>query len=181
MATSGWRWENVPVPEQHLAAIAAALLAEWLLPAPVPLGRRTSRVIGWSALVTGAGLAAWAVRSASTANVAVDRPQRLVTTGAFASTRNPMYLGWTTALAGIGLARRSAWMMAAAAVAAARTHRDILAEEAALEEAFGKTFSAYAATTPRYLAAVTAQGPLTKPVVSTTSKSDPRRDFRSLS
>lgn len=88
-----WRWGNVPVPEAHLAALGVAALAHLMLPARLPLGRRAAHLAGWLTMVAGIGLAAWGVSSASAADVGVDRPSRLVTTGAFAVSRNPMYQG----------------------------------------------------------------------------------------
>jgi protein-S-isoprenylcysteine O-methyltransferase Ste14 len=151
MTAPRWRWDNVPVPEPHLAALGAATLAHVVLPARLPLGRWSARVLGLTTMAAGAGLAVCAVASASDAGVGVDRPTSLITTGAYAVSRNPMYQGWSIAIAGLGLATRSPWTLAAAALATAATHRGILEEEAALSEAFGSEFASYAATTPRYL------------------------------
>ena len=102
-------------------------------------------------LGVGIGLATWAVRSASSEEVAIDRPTRLVTTGAYAACRNPMYQGWTMAVAGLAVALRSGWLLTAAAVAAARTQHEVVAEEATLEREFGDAYRDYARATPRYL------------------------------
>jgi protein-S-isoprenylcysteine O-methyltransferase Ste14 len=151
MKPARWRWDNVPVPEEHVVALGAAGLAQIVLPMRLPLGRRSARLVGWPTIAVGIGLAAWGVTSASAAGVGVDRPTSLVTTGAFAFSRNPMYLGWSTAVAGLGIAARSPWVLAAAAVAAGHTHRAIVAEEAMLAGAFGPEFDAYVARAPRYL------------------------------
>ena len=151
MKLSRWRWDNVPVPEAHVAALAAASLAQVVLPVRVPLGRRSARLVGWPTMVAGIGLAAWGAASASDAGVGVDRPARLVTTGAFAISRNPMYLGWSIAAAGAGIATRSAWVLAAAAIATAVAHREVLGEEAGLSSAFGREYATYVDATPRYL------------------------------
>jgi protein-S-isoprenylcysteine O-methyltransferase Ste14 len=151
MDRSHWRWDNVPVPEAHLAALGAAILASLLLPARLPLGRRIANLLGLPTMAGGSGLAAWAVSSASASEVGVDRPSKLVTTGAFAVSRNPMYQGWSIAIAGLGIATRSPWVLAAAALASAATHREILDEEAALTRRFGDEFAVYVDATPRYL------------------------------
>ena len=151
MNPTRWRWDNVPVPEAHVAALVVAGLARIVLPVRLPIGRRVAHLVGWPMIVAGIGLAAWGVTSASAAGVGVDRPARLVTTGAFAISRNPMYLGWSTGVAGFGLAARSPWVLGAAVVAARHTHREILQEEATLSRDFGPEFEAYAAATPRYL------------------------------
>jgi protein-S-isoprenylcysteine O-methyltransferase Ste14 len=113
-------------------------------------------------IVAGIGLAAWSVTSASAEGIGVDRPARLVTTGAFAISRNPMYLGWSTSVAGFGLAARSPWVLGAAVVAARHTHREILQEEGTLSRAFGAEFGAYAAATPRYLGSESLAGALAR-------------------
>ena len=151
MNPTRWRWDNVPVPEAHVAALGVACLAQVVLPVRVPIGRRPARLVGWPMLVAGIGLAAWGVTSASAAGVGVDRPARLVTTGAFAVSRNPMYVGWSMGVAGLGIATRSPWVLGAAVFAAGHTHREILQEEATLARAFGPEFESFAAATPRYL------------------------------
>jgi protein-S-isoprenylcysteine O-methyltransferase Ste14 len=76
----------------------------------------------------------------------------LVTTGPFALSRNPIYLGNTALLAGAGLAFGSPWLIIAAAVAAqAVTILAIRREEAHLSARFGDAWAAYAKRTPRWL------------------------------
>jgi protein-S-isoprenylcysteine O-methyltransferase Ste14 len=149
-----WSWSNVPLPEAHLAALVAAGFAGSIVPLRVPIGRGTAAILGWPTLAAGTGFIAWSVASASSRQVAIDRPGALVTTGAFELCRNPMYQGWATAVIGFGVARRSPWILAAAAIAAAATHRAVLQEEASLSAAFGREFDAYARSTPRYLGLV---------------------------
>ena len=160
MNPTRWRWDNVPIPEAHLAALGVAGLAQVVLPVRVPVGRRLGRLVGWPMIGAGIGLAAWGVTSASAAGVGVDRPDSLVTTGAFAVSRNPMYIGWSIAVAGFGIAARSPWLLGASLFSARHTHREILQEESALSGDFGPDFEAYAARTPRYLGIE----PLTRPL-----------------
>jgi protein-S-isoprenylcysteine O-methyltransferase Ste14 len=154
MKASRWRWDNVPIPEAHVAALAAAGLAHVVLPVRVPLGRRFAQMAGWPIAFAGAGLAAWAVTSATAAGVGVDQPSKLVTNGAFEISRNPMYLGWSIAAAGVGIVTRSPWVLAATSLAAAATHREVLDEEAGLSVAFGAEYAAYVDATPRYVGGV---------------------------
>ena len=104
-------------------------------------------------MAAGITLAAWGVASASSEGVTIDQPAQLVTTGAFAAGRNPMYQGWSMAVAGLGLAIRLPWVLVAAAIASSAVHRAVLDEEAALSRAFGGQYEAYAAVTPRYMPA----------------------------
>jgi protein-S-isoprenylcysteine O-methyltransferase Ste14 len=78
-------------------------------------------------------------------------PAHLVTSGPYAVSRNPMYLGWALLQVGAGLVRGSRWMIAAVPVAAAFVHRDVRREERTLEDAFGDEFRRYRAAVPRYL------------------------------
>jgi protein-S-isoprenylcysteine O-methyltransferase Ste14 len=146
-----WRWDNVPIPEAHLVALAGAALAHVVAPLSLPVGRRTAAAAGVALVAGGVGLGAWAVASASAAGVAVDQPARLVRTGAYAVSRNPMYLAWSITHLGLALTMRSAWLMVGAALATAAVDREVSEEEAALDVAFGDEFEDYRATTPRYL------------------------------
>jgi protein-S-isoprenylcysteine O-methyltransferase Ste14 len=79
------------------------------------------------------------------------QPGRLVTSGIFARTRNPIYV----AFAGILLAEvliLPTWLMMAYALAgAALFHRQVLREEAYLKLHYGNEYVAYLARVPRYL------------------------------
>lgn len=78
-------------------------------------------------------------------------PERLVTDGAFAWCRNPMYLGHIIFLAGLALTLQS-WLAAALALGTAvwfqfRVRRD----ERRLEERFGEPYREYAARVKRWV------------------------------
>jgi protein-S-isoprenylcysteine O-methyltransferase Ste14 len=148
---STWRWENVPLPEAHLAALAVAGLAHLAIPIRIPIPVRVARVVGWALAAGGLALGAWAVVSSSEADVAIDAPDHLVTTGAYARSRNPMYVAWSAVLAGVALAARSAWLLVAAGLAAVAVHREVVGEESALAQRFGAEYDAYRSVTPRYL------------------------------
>ncbi|MCI4680678.1 isoprenylcysteine carboxylmethyltransferase family protein [Rhodoblastus acidophilus] len=77
---------------------------------------------------------------------------RLVTRGPFTLTRNPIYLGNTLLLIGIGLAFSALWFLPLALLAAFLVDRlAIRREEAHLALRFGAEWEAYAAKTPRWL------------------------------
>ena len=77
---------------------------------------------------------------------------RLVTDGAFALTRNPIYVGNTLLLAGVGVAIPSAWMVAGALLAALLVDRlAIRREERHLSARFGEAYADYAARVPRWI------------------------------
>lgn len=76
----------------------------------------------------------------------------LVTHGVFARSRNPIYLGNTFLLAGLGLALASAWLFAGALVAAFLVDRlAIRREERHLAARFGQAFADYAERVPRWI------------------------------
>lgn len=141
------RWTNLPVPETYVAAILGAVVLQVVAPLRMPLPHGIAR-LGWPALATGVGLGAWAVRSAGETDV--DQPTRLVTTGAYAVSRNPMYVGWSLAVLGAAAIRRNAWLLAAWLPASRALHREVLEEEARLAATFGPRYAAYATRVRRY-------------------------------
>jgi protein-S-isoprenylcysteine O-methyltransferase Ste14 len=142
------RWSNVPLPEAHLAALAAGLALDWLLPLRLPLGGRRW-MLAALLIAGGVGLGTWAVASAG--DVDVDRDADLVTVGAYGLTRNPMYVGWSSAVLGLAIARRSAWQGLGWGIAVRQLDREIQTEEQRLSERFGARAAAYRERVPRYL------------------------------
>jgi protein-S-isoprenylcysteine O-methyltransferase Ste14 len=140
----------VPLPEPYLLGIAAGAwlqrMRPWVLPAP----RYVHRIVGWPLVAAGAHLALWSWRAAW--QVDLEHPDRLVTSGPYEVSRNPMYVGWALLHLGTGLVRGSGWIVAAFPAAAAQVHREVLREERALGETFAADFGAYRAAVPRYLA-----------------------------
>lgn len=100
-------------------------------------------------LATGIGLAAWAVASAGESEV--ERDDALVTDGAYALSRNPMYLGWSTGVVGVAAWTRSAWLLATSALAVRLLDREIDREESRLLARFGAAYAAYRERVPRYV------------------------------
>lgn len=138
-----------------------ALLAALGLGALWPLGLGPLSSVGWLRMA-GIGLAAMgialdvaamlAMRQARTNILPHRGADRLVSGGVFALTRNPIYLGNTLLLLGVGLALPSAWMLAAALVAALLVDRlAIRREEQHLAARFGPAFADYAARVPRWI------------------------------
>jgi protein-S-isoprenylcysteine O-methyltransferase Ste14 len=76
----------------------------------------------------------------------------LVTSGPFAFSRNPIYLGNMLLISGIGLATGNAWMLLIAIVTGALEQRfAILREERHLEARFGKAWRDYAKRVRRWV------------------------------
>jgi protein-S-isoprenylcysteine O-methyltransferase Ste14 len=127
---------------EHIAPISV------LLPRVIILG-------GGVAIALGLGLDLWAMATMMRArtNILPNRAAgRLVTNGPFAISRNPIYLGNTTLMFGIGLAFNALWLLPLSLCAAALVERlAIRREEAHLSLQFGPEWAAYAAKTPRWL------------------------------
>ena len=137
---------NVPIPEASLAGIAAGFALEQLWPWRLP---PVQRPVGWSIVATGSIIVAKSLKAAG--HTELDRPQRLVTSGPYAVSRNPMYVGWMLLQLGIGAAARSGWILATLPLAGAAIHRDVVSEERRLTETFGDEYYQYCATVGRYL------------------------------
>jgi protein-S-isoprenylcysteine O-methyltransferase Ste14 len=137
-----------------VAALLVALVGELAFPVHLHLGA-TGRWLGWALIAAGVGVNLWGVATMRSAGVNI-APHRaasgLVTTGAFAFTRNPIYLGTTIAFVGLGVAANSLWFVLAALFAAKLV--EIVAirrEEEHLALLFGSQWTDYAARAPRWL------------------------------
>ena len=141
-------------PLIEAAAVVTAALGALAFPVGVGLGP-LARWLGWALIVLGLALDFWAIATLRRArtNILPNRAAgRLVTNGPFAFTRNPIYLGNTIAVAGLGGAVNSLWFVVAAIIAAKLV--EILAirrEEAHLAFRFGPEWVDYAARVPRWL------------------------------
>lgn len=143
------RWANVPIPEPYVAAIIGATVMRVVAPIRVPLSDSTARLIGWPMLAGGISLATWAVASAGDADI--ERGSELVTTGAYARSRNPMYVGWAAAIVGIATMRRDPWLVTGWLFATRAVAAEVLREEVRLSQRFGTAYGTYRRSVPRYL------------------------------
>jgi protein-S-isoprenylcysteine O-methyltransferase Ste14 len=140
---------NVPVPEPYLLGIAAAVLLDRSRPLTLPGRRYVHHLIGWPLAAAGACVIERSWRAAM--QMELEHPALLVTSGPYAVSRNPMYLGWALLQLGAGVVRGSWWMVAAVPPAAALVHREVRREELMLDDAFGDQFRRYRVTVRRYL------------------------------
>jgi protein-S-isoprenylcysteine O-methyltransferase Ste14 len=149
-----WRLRNLPLPEPHLTAIAAGVVWHRVRPVKLPGPRRVHRLAGWLLVAAGGSLVAWSVDA--TGHVDLEQPDRLVTSGPYARSRNPMYVGWALLHLGSGVLTGSAWTVATLPLAVASVHREVRREEQRLAEAWGEDFERYRTAVPRYLPGRTA-------------------------
>lgn len=102
----------------------------------------------------GAGLAVAGVRplgASVTPRVAPPPGAPLVTTGAYAVTRNPIYTGLLTGSLGVAVLRRRRAPLVSVALLGLVLAGKVRLEERALEDRFGARYRSYAARTPRLL------------------------------
>ncbi|MEO3999106.1 isoprenylcysteine carboxylmethyltransferase family protein [Mesorhizobium sp. CAU 1732] len=140
-----------------VAAVALAILAHWLMPLPwLPMQlAEFFFAIGWLVVAGAIAIDIAAMRAMSRARTTI-MPHRgsdhLVTGGPFAFTRNPLYLGNTMLMVGVGLISGILWFILLAPVAAFATQKlAIEREERHLELRFGKKFRDYSKKVRRWI------------------------------
>lgn len=135
--------------------IAAAL--QFTVPLSLPQGILTVAVlpVGISLIVLGSGLIILARRELAQYNQPTDPgdpTSKLVTTGVFSISRNPLYLGGIFFVAGIALALSLAWVLMLLLPALIVYHYILIVpEEQYLAEKFGEEYHNYAASVYRWM------------------------------
>ncbi|MCO6186125.1 isoprenylcysteine carboxylmethyltransferase family protein [Rhizobium sp. L1K21] len=140
---------NFPWPPLIYAVAALlALAAHLYLPTPLsPLNGIIFRAVGGFMIALGLFFDLWALKTLHQSGTTV-MPNRcathLVTTGPFQYTRNPVYLGYTLSLSGLGFLLGIVWLPVAAIAAATLTYfLAIRREELHLLSRFGCDFERY--------------------------------------
>lgn len=150
-APNRWPWP----PMLYAGAIVAALLLERGVTATSHGGGVALATLGGIAIAAGLALelgTAWTIRRAKTTIMPHRAATRLVTWGPFRLSRNPIYLGNTFLLVGLGLVFDNLWLVGLAFVAAAATQKlAIEREERHLARRFGAEWEAYAARVRRWV------------------------------
>ena len=148
-------YQNLPLPAGSAVGVVAVLLLERVRPAPLPGPRALTRAAGAAPLATGCALNVWALverRRRTSGEFQLEQPESLVTTGPYAFSRHPMYLGWWLIHLGVGVLRGSAWVAATVPVAVLVEHfGGSVVEERELRRQFGGEYARYAERVPRYV------------------------------
>ncbi len=114
-----------------------------------------ANMVGLAMLVFGLVMTTAAARSFNRAGTNIktfDEPDVLVTDGWFRYTRNPMYLGFATALLGLaGVLGSTSPLFAVAAFGIVTDRWYIQFEERAMQRQFGPAYDAYRARTRRWI------------------------------
>lgn len=144
------KWKNIPIPEGHLIPLALGILAQESIPAPLDMVVWLRYALGIPLLLAGSLLAAWSVREVG--SIELDAPLKLITTGPYAFSRNPMYMAWNLIYISAILLVNTRWLLLFFTFVLAYTHyRVILLEEGDLEEWFREEYRVYCKKVRRYL------------------------------
>lgn len=106
-------------------------------------------VVGWPLIGIGLTLITWAVWTLGDLDSRL--PSSLVTSGPYAHSRNPMYVGWTVMYLGIAMVVNTLWLIALAPAVAAISHRVVRKEERELGDEFGDEYREYRRKVRRYV------------------------------
>jgi protein-S-isoprenylcysteine O-methyltransferase Ste14 len=145
-----------PPPLIFLGCILLGVACEYVVaPAPVPVARAISTIVGLFVLMAGFGFIASAriLFSRTGQNPIPWKPSpALILKGPYRFTRNPMYLGVTLFELGLGLTVNNLWISLFAVPALVTVHFiAVLPEEKYLSEKFGESYKVYLAQVRRYL------------------------------
>jgi protein-S-isoprenylcysteine O-methyltransferase Ste14 len=147
---------RVPPPIVMVIAGLAMWAVSWITPTvDIPAGIRYGLV--GVLLIFGVsvdGVAFFSFRRAGTTinPVAIDNASSLVTTGIYAFTRNPMYVGLTTLLVAFAVLLSNAWLLLGPLFFVLYTTRfQIIPEERVMQAKFGSAYDAYKARVRRWL------------------------------
>ncbi len=152
------RSSTIPWPPiVYLVAVAVAVILSVVYPLgwlPSPLAELAfaAGIVVMAGAIAIQFTAIRALRRANTTISPVKRSEHMVTDGSFSFTRNPIYLGNTMLVIGVGLIFAALWFFPAAFCAAfATTKLAIEREEKHLEHRFGKSFRDYRKRVRRWI------------------------------
>ncbi len=112
----------------------------------------------WTSLVIGTLVTLPGILLRAHASGHVKKNEELTTSGPYAYTRNPLYLGSLIMVVGFAIAARSLWVLAVMVIMFAAIYLPVIrAEESYLRSAF-PNFDEYARNVPRLLPRLTAFG-----------------------
>ena len=144
-----WKWNNIPIPEAHLVGLVIGTILQIFFSKNLFQMAWPGHVIGWPLIIVGIGLCAWSV--IETQDMNISNPNILLTSGPYALSRNPMYVGWALIYSGISLVINSVWILVLLPVVMVYLHFvDIRKEERLLIEQFGDAYRQYWKRVRRY-------------------------------
>jgi protein-S-isoprenylcysteine O-methyltransferase Ste14 len=142
-------------PIALLLAIAAGLVLDWRYPWPWLPAHLPASWIGAALFAAGLALVIWAIVTFSRAGTQVPTTEptsTIVGHGPYRFSRNPIYLGMFTGLAGLAVGFNTVWMLAALAAFYLVIRYGVVArEEAYLERKFGDAYLVFKSRVRRWL------------------------------
>jgi protein-S-isoprenylcysteine O-methyltransferase Ste14 len=148
---------HVRPPLLFLATLLLGFVLDHLLPVPASAigAAHWTGAVGGFLILIGIAVFAAGIRSFFSADTPVQgtKPTRtLVTTGIYARSRNPIYVGMFLVYAGIGLVARSPWVLILTLpIAITMRYLVVAREEAYLNRLFGDAYRQYKARVRRWL------------------------------
>ncbi len=145
---------RVPPPLIALAVILASIAIDRLAPLAVPLAGHW-KTVGAAVVIAGLAIIGASALSFYRARTAIEPWQptsRIISTGVFRWSRNPIYLAFLVVQVGAGLYAGNAWMVLATPLTAVLlVWLAIGKEERYLERKFGAEYTAYKDRVRRWL------------------------------
>ncbi len=145
----------LPPPIIYLLALALILLLEQVWPLPLMAGDPVRFWLGGILLAAGLTINGWGVYTLSRSETAIhpNHPaSRMVTSGPFRFSRNPLYIGLNVFFLGLVVLIDSLWgLLLWLPVLAVMHYGVILREEQHLQAKFGEAFNEYRERVRRYL------------------------------
>ena len=149
------KWENAEVVFGVPFLISLALHFAFPLSLTQGILRQGVSAVGIVLFLTGIGLIVLARREFARYHQPTDPGQptsRVVQTGVFSISRNPLYLGGALLFLGIALTMNMAWALVALLVSLIACHFILVVpEEKYLAAKFGEEYTTYAATVRRWI------------------------------
>ncbi|NJC97271.1 MAG: isoprenylcysteine carboxylmethyltransferase family protein [Anaerolineales bacterium] len=147
---SNIKWKNVPVPPIHVVTLILGIAMQVWLPLALWQAGWQRQVTGWSLLLTGVLLALWATTAFE--DMDSEKPGKVITSGPYAFSRNPMYVAWILIYLAIAILVNTWWLIVLVPIPLLVTHfYDVQREERRLEEKFGEAYRQYRSRVRRYL------------------------------
>jgi len=143
------RWVNIPIPPQHIVGLLLGTFLHITISHNLFSMSWADEVLGWPLIVTGIWISVKTVLEVGKMNI--EMPTKLLITGPFTRSRNPMYVGWTLLYLGIAIAANSFWIIVLLPAIIVFTHLvDIRKEEQFLKAEFGDQYLEYQERVRRY-------------------------------
>lgn len=144
------KWSNIPIPEAHIVGLLLGYILQRSIGFIHLPNSQFLINFGWFLLIAGLSFSSWAVVRAG--DIQISKPEKLITSGSYAISRNPMYLGWFDIYCGLALLLKGAWILVLLPLVLIYNHFiDIRKEERLLIEKFGDKYLKYQKKVCRYI------------------------------